>query len=215
MSAKYFFKRGDNNRLVQTLREFLYSRFYVTTPALRVCSTVFDHSMQTMLAEFRKFHGIDRQVQLFSTDSLLDEVTYEKIGAEMSDAEIALATTHDSAIKKLLYGDPCREWEAVGAVISKDKFIGWEHPGIKENCFDYCKEQLRVVGRSMKSSWWGGSKMSPNIYQLYLTQNVAGMKKGAQPRQFINGVKYLKSALKDKVPVAAGVEDGRGSPNAD
>lgn len=217
MSTNYFFKLGDNNPLVQTLREFLYSRFYVTTPANRICSTLFDYSMQTMLAEYRKFNGLDRlpNVFAFTGGSLLDEATYEQIGSDMSDGEITMASTHDPAIKKLLYGDPCKDWDAIGAVISKDKFIGWKHPGIKENCFDYCKEQLRVVGKSMKSSWWGGSKMSAHIYQLYLTQDVAGMKKGAQPKQFINGVKYLKGALKAKTPVAVGVEDGQGSPNAD
>ncbi len=215
MSSKYFFNIGDNNPLVQTLREFLYSRFYLKTPDNRVCSVVFDYSMQSMLADYRKFNGLDRQISFFANGSLLDEATYEQIGSEMSDAEIAMAASHDVAIKKLLYGDPCRDWDTIGAVISKDKFIGWGHPGIKQNCFDYCKEQLRVVGRSMKASWWGGSTMSKHIYQLYLTENVAGMKKGVQPRQFIDGVKYLKTALKDKIPVAAGVEDGAGSPNAD
>jgi hypothetical protein len=215
MPPKYFFKIGDNNYLVQTLREFLYSRFYLKTPANKVCSTVFDYSMQSMLTEYQKFHGLDRQNNVFVTGSLLDEATYEQIGTEMSDGEIAMASLHDVGVKKLLYGDPCGDWDAIAPVISKDQFIGWGHKGIKENCFDYCKEQLRVVGRSMKSSWWGGSKMSAHIYQLYLTENVAGMKKGAQPKQFINGVKYLKSALKGKIPVATGVEDGKGSPNAD
>jgi hypothetical protein len=215
MSSKYFFKIGDNNYLVQTLREFLYSRFYLKTPENEVCSTVFDYSMQSMLADYRKFNGLDRQINFFPTGSLLDEATYEQIGSEMSDAEIDLAALHDVAIKKLLYGDPCTEWETIAPVISKDQFIGWGHAGIKENCFDYCKEQLRVAGRAMKSPWWGGDTMNANIYQLYLTKNVAGMKKGYQPRQFINGVKYLKKALKDKTPVAAGVEDGAGSRNAD
>jgi hypothetical protein len=215
MASKYFFQIGDNNPLVQTLREFLYSRFYLKTPDAKVCSVVFDYSMQSMLAEYRKFHGLDRQLNVFPMGSLLDEATYEQIGSEMSDAEIAMASLHDSGIKKLLYGDPCSDWDATGPVITKDKFIGWDHPGVKHNCFDYCKEQLRVVGRSMKASWWGDKKINANIYQLYLTENVAVMKKGAQPRQFINGVKYLKSALKGKVPVAAGVEDGQGSPNAD
>jgi hypothetical protein len=41
------------------------------------------------------------------------------------------------------------------------------------------------------------------------------MKKGYQARQFVDGVKYLKKALKDKIPVVAGVDDGEGSPNTD
>ena len=91
MSSKYFFKINDNNPLVQTLREFLYSRFYLKTPDNKVCSTVFDYSLQSMLGEYRKFNGIDRQITFFSNGSLLDEETYEQIGSEMSDGEIAMA----------------------------------------------------------------------------------------------------------------------------
>ena len=101
MGTKYFFKIGDNNPLVQTLREFLYSRFYITTPNVQVCSVVFDSSMQSMLAEYRKFHGLDRQSNIFSFDSLLDEATYEQIGSEMSDGEIAMASPHARALRIL------------------------------------------------------------------------------------------------------------------
>jgi len=215
MASKYFFKIGDNNYLVETLRQFLYSRFYVNTPANQICSTIFDSSMQSMLGEYQKFHGLAQQNSLFITGSILDEATYEQIGTELSDAEIAMAAVHDVEVKKLLYGDPCKDWDTIAPVISKDQFIGWGHKGIKQNCFDYCKEQLRVVGQSMKSNWWGDKKINANIYQLYLTKDVAGMKKGSQPRQFSNGVRYLKKALQGKTPVVAGVEDGAGSPNAD
>src|SRR4030095_12575034 len=135
ISSKYFFKIGDNNYLVQTLREFLYSRFYLTTPANKVCSTVFDYSMQSMLAEYRKFNGLNGQNNIFVTGTILDKETYEQIGTEMTELEIELAAVHDVVVKKLLYGDPCKEWETIAPVIAKDKFIGWGHKGIKENCF--------------------------------------------------------------------------------
>jgi hypothetical protein len=220
MSSKYFFKPGDQNYVVNRLREFLYSRFYIKTPANKVCSNTFDSSMQSMLAEYQKFHGLSKQDNVFNAGSILDEATYEKIGAEMSGAEIDLASLYDPFVKKLLYGiswiDLCADWESVAPVISKDKFIGWGHPGVKENCFDYCRAQLQKVGKDMKSTWWGTKdKMNPNIYQIYLTEDVAGMGKGNQVRQFTFGVMYLKKALKEKTPVVAGVDDGEGSPNSD
>jgi hypothetical protein len=212
----YFFKIGDKAPLVDILRQFLYSLFYVTSVKARVSSDVFDQSMVSMLAEFRKFHGLGDAFGAFWGESLLDEATYLKIGELMNDVEVEFAALHDPEIRKLLLGDPCADWTDTAAVVGTDKFVGWGTKGIAENCFDYCKEQLRIGGRSMKSPWWGdATKMQPDIYQLFVTQDVAGMKKGIQPRQFVAGVKYLKQALKDKTPVVAGVDDGPGSPNAD
>ncbi len=214
--SKYFFKIGDNNYLVETLRQFLYSRIYLKQPWKKVCSTVFDSAMQAMLVEYRKFHRLDVFDIPFGTISVLDEDTYLQIGTELNDAQIALAAVHDPLVRLLLYGNPCSDWETIEPVIPKSKFIGWGHAGIEENCFDYCTEQLRVVGRSMKSPNWGDkTKMNAHIYQLYLVSDVAGMKKGAQGRQFVDGIKYVKQALKDKIPVVAGVDDGDGSPNKD
>lgn len=220
MSSKYFFKIGEQNYVVNRLREFLYSRFYIKTPPNKVCSNTFDASMRDMLAEYQKFHGLNKQNNVFNAGSILDEATYEQIGKEMTAVEIDLAGLYDPFVKKLLYGvswiDLCAVWEAVAPVIPKEKFIGWGHPGVTKNCFDYCRAQLKEVGKDMRSPWWGTKdKMNPNIYQLYLTDDVAGMSKGNQVRHFTDGILYLKQALKDKIPVVAGVEDGEGSPNAD
>ena len=227
MSSKYFFKNGDKNSVVSQLRDFLYSRWYLTSvPKNKVCSDVFDASMAAMLIEYQQFNSLSKQSTtfnintLFSTNSILNEATYKQIGSEMTAAEIDAISIHDVEVKKLLYGiasmDLCDTWDTIAPVIAKDKFIGWGHEGINENCFDYCKEQMRVVRKSMKSPWWGRStKMNPNIYQLYLTKDVAGMKKGIQVKQFADGVTYLKSALKSSNPVVVGVEDGAGSPNTD
>src|SRR5687767_12829533 len=121
MSSKYFFKPGDQNYVVNRLREFLYSRFYIKTPANKVCSNTFDASMQSMFGEYQKFHGLSKQDNVFNFGSILDEATYEKIGAEMSGAEIDLASLYDPDVKKLLYGvswiDLCAEWESVAPVV--------------------------------------------------------------------------------------------------
>lgn len=214
--SRYFFKVGDKDYLVDALRQFLYSQWYIQAPTPQICSTAFDGSMQNMVAQFRRHHGLSDINPVFSMDSLLDKETYRLIGGGMTDLEIALAGLHDAAIRVLLYGDPCGDWSDVPAVIPKEQFVGWGTEGVTKNCFDYCKAQLDKVGRSMKSTWWGpATKMSDHIYQLYLVEDVAGMKKGTQPRQFVNGVEYLKQAIKAKTPVVAGVEDGPGSPNAD
>ena len=59
----------------------------------------------------------------------------------------------------------------------------------------------------MKSPGWGTpSKLNPYIYQLFLTEDIAGMKKGYQQQQFTEGVLYLKKAIKSKTPVVVGID---------
>lgn len=104
------------------------------------------------------------------------------------------------------------DWETIAPVIPKSKFIGWNYPGIKENCFDYALEQLRQVGHWVKSERWnkkwdGTKELNDHIYQLFLEQDVAGMKKGVQKDQFEPGVEYLKKTLKAGIPVMVGVDD--------
>jgi len=176
--------------------------------------------MKSMLAEYQKHHGLKQQNILFNADGLLNEETYEQIGKEMSTVEIDMTALYDPDVKKLLYGviwgDVCGGWDTIPPIIPKDKFIGWGHPDVTANCFDYCRAQLKKVGKDMKQPWWGpADKMNANIYQLYLTEDVSGMKKGYQVKQFTNGVLYVKNAIKNKIPVVVGVEDGEGSPNTD
>lgn len=225
MYTKYFFKLGDKNLLVDNLRQFLYSRFYLTTPANKVCSDVFDSSMISMITDYQSFNRLNQNSNVFansylSAGSILNTATYEQIGTEMNPFEIDSASRFDPDIKRLFYGvagiDLCGSWDNIASVITKDKFIGWGHQNIAQNCFDYCKKQLQDVGKSMKTPWWGTKdKMNSDIYQLYLTEDVAGMKKGIQVKHFTKGVLYLKSALKSSIPVVAGVDDAPGSPNSD
>jgi hypothetical protein len=104
------------------------------------------------------------------------------------------------------------EWETIAPVIPKSKFIGWKHPGVTENCYHYALEQLRQVGKWVKSERWnkkwdGTKELNDHIYQLYLEQDVAGMKKGVQKNQFEPAVNYMKEALKNGLPIMVGVDD--------
>jgi len=107
----------------------------------------------------------------------------------------------------------CSDWPKVAPVIAVSKFIGWGHPNIKQNCYHYVVEQLRVSGNEVESgSWkdWSKKELTKNkgIYQLFLEADVAGMKKGVQKGQFEKGIEYLKGALQNGIPVMAGVDDG-------
>ena len=56
---------------------------------------------------------------------------------------------------------------------------------MKENCFDYAWKQIKDAGYDLKSPGWGTKlKMNPDIYQIYLTEDVAAMKAGIQKEQF-------------------------------
>ncbi len=57
--------------------------------------------------------------------------------------------------------------------------------------------------------------MNDHIYQLYLEQDVAGMKKGVQKDQFEPAVKYMKETLKKGIPIMAGVDDDSSVDNDD
>ena len=112
------------------------------------------------------------------------------------------------------------DWDTIAPVIPKNKFIGWNHPGIKQNCMDYALEQLRQVNHWVRTERWnkkwdGTKELNDYIFQLYLDADVAGMKKGSQKNQFEPGITYLKETLKKGIPVLVGVDDGVKSSNDD
>lgn len=112
------------------------------------------------------------------------------------------------------------DWDTIPTVIPKNKFIEWGHPGVKKNCFNYALEQLKQVGHWVKSERWnkkwdGTKELNDHIYQLFLEQDVAGMKKGEQKNQFEPGVEYLKKTLKTGIPVLVGVDDASNVANDD
>ena len=113
MSSPYFFKNGDRHFVVDKLREFLYSRWYLTTvPKHKVCSAVFDSSLTTMITEYQRYHRLRPNNStvnlntLLSANSILNESTYEQIGSEMTAAAIDAMSVHDVEVKKLFTAFP-------------------------------------------------------------------------------------------------------------
>ena len=208
----YFFRMGDKNIIISKLKQFFNSRSYLKNKNDK--TTVFNEQLQTTITEYQVYHRLRLQ------GGVLNEEVYAQIGEEMLDVQIDIISLNHPDLRKLLYGvgfeKPCEVWENVAPVIPKEKFIGWGHPGVEENCFDYCWRQLKEVGHDLKSPGWGTSKkINPHIYQTYLAEDVAGMKKGYQAQQFTEGVLYLKKAIKSKTPVMVGVDDGDGAANKD
>jgi hypothetical protein len=104
-------------------------------------------------------------------------------------------------ISKPLHPLSINEWLTGSLYGSQKTKIKIYYPGVRENCFYYALEQLRQVGRWVKSERWnkrwdGTKELNDYIYQLYLDHDVAGMKKGVQKDQFEKGVEYLKKTLK-------------------
>ena len=127
-----------------------------------------------------------------------------------------LEEIHCGRVKVVFAYTVTTDWETIAPVIPKSKFVGWGHPGVKENCFHYALEQLKQVNHGVKSENWGTkTKINDFIFQLFLEKDVAGMKKGFQKDQFEPGVEYLKKTLKTGIPVLAGVDDGSSNINKD
>lgn len=201
--SKYFFALNARSPVILKLKKYLNARPYLK--AKSPLTDVFDGQMQASLAQYQKYHRLTKQ------DGTLNAETYMQIGREMSDIEIDMISLNQPELNKLFYGvdlvDITEEWNAVAPFIAKEKFIGWNHPGITKNCFDYCWRQVKNAGYDLKSPGWGtDARINPNIYQLYLTETVGNMKAGYQAQQFTAGVLYLKKAMQSKIPVMVGVE---------
>lgn len=137
--------------------------------------------------------------------------------------QVVVDGVNKNKIELKFYDPNCvcfKDWDTIASIISKGDFIGWGHPGITENCFDYAWEELKEAGYTLVSpSWrdWSSNqlKISDGIFQTYTSLAVAGLPSGVQKDNFIEGVKYLKGAIKNNIPVMVGVDDGAGAANAD
>ena len=112
----------------------------------------------------------------------------------------------------------CGDWANISSFIDKEDFIGWKTPGIEENCFAYALAEMERVNFTLKSKGWMNSKgtnINPDIFQIFLAQDILGRKKGVQKEEFKKGIQYLKDSIKNKIPVMVGVDNHPGSPNAD
>lgn len=113
-----------------------------------------------------------------------------------------------------------KDWATIAPIVSKTDFIGWGHQGITKNCFDYAWAELKQADYTLVApSWkdWSSStlKISEGVFQTYTSQAIAGLPAGVQKDNFIEGIKYLKDAIKNNIPVMAGVDDGAGAANDD
>ncbi len=174
--------------------------------------------------EFKSSYGSEYSLELEmnpdqSTDFFVDFYAKDDVDDEYNEGE--LSEVHCGRIKIVFnIKTVCSDWPTIPSVIPVEKFIGWGHPGITKNCFDYVIEQLRVTGYKIKTeSWRDWSKKelvkSDGIYQLFLEENIAGMTKGIQKKEFDEGVAYLKETLKKGIPIMAGVDDDYHKYNAD
>lgn len=149
---------------------------------------------------------LDKKILDFSLDFYAKDDT----DSELNSGE--LSNTHCGQAQIKFNYSVVTDWDTIAPVIPKDKFIGWEYPGVEEECIYYALEQLRQVKRWVKSERWnkiwkGTPEINDYIFQIYLESDVAGMKKGIQKDQFGPAVEYLKSALKANTPVLVGVDD--------
>ena len=99
--------------------------------------------------------------------------------------------------------DPPTKFKNIGPVIPKSDFIGWNHPGIEENCNAYAREQMSVAGYFV-----GGRADKTNI-------NPYNEKTGSNEAEFNKAVDYIKSSLENGIPVFVGVDDREGFKNPD
>lgn len=211
--SKYLFAPGSRSIVIVNLKKFLNARAYLKVK--NNSTNIFDSQMQTSLVEYQKHHRLLKQ------DGLFDQATYAQFGKEMTDIDIDRISLNEPNLNKLFYGiglvEICENRDTVATFISKEKFIGWGHPDVKnKNCYDYCVKQLKDAGYSLKSPGWSAAQIAnTSVYQTYLTKDVAGLKKGHIAEQFTAGVLYLKKAMQSKIPVMVGVEHSDGSSSAD
>ncbi|OYQ46085.1 hypothetical protein CHX27_05070 [Flavobacterium aurantiibacter] len=95
-----------------------------------------------------------------------------------------------------------QSWPNIAPVIPVSAFVGWSRLHRDWECMEYSKEQLRVMGYKISSYHAVGQ-----TFQVFTAQS------GVNQTQVVAGVKYLKYALTNGIPVIVGVDNHAGSPN--
>jgi len=95
--------------------------------------------------------------------------------------------------------------------------LTWEE---SPECYHYALEELKRLGywittERWNKKWDGTKELSEGIFQLYVAEAVAGMKKGAQEGMFKDALIYLKEAMKNSTPVMVGLDYHSGYANDD
>lgn len=95
----------------------------------------------------------------------------------------------------------CKNWDNIDSFIDKKNFVAWKTQGIQQNCFEYALAELKKSGYRLNSlGWWDstGKKVNPDIFQIYIAKDVAGLSAGEQKNNFEKAIIYLKDAMKKK-----------------
>lgn len=109
----------------------------------------------------------------------------------------------------------CDGWDTVATFVSKTDFVGWVSSDLS-GCFRRVCDQLKKAGYGVRSLGWSSQAIKDGtIYQLYLGKDLDGRKAGSQKDQFVAGVEYLKTAMRDKTPVMVGIDLHSGSSSGD
>ena len=203
---RYLFVAGSRNAAIFHLKQFFDSRTYLRVANNR--TPIFDAQFQSSIAEYQSYHNLITYLGVYF--GVEKAVAY----SQSSPHQVEIVSAGQPTLKKLFFGvaadDVCGNWDEVSAIIPTNKFIGWgyDYPRIPKVCFQYAWKQLKVMGHDLKSPGWGTSKaINPYIYQIYLTEDVGGLKNNELAQQFSKGVVYLKKAIKNKIPVMVGIDD--------
>lgn len=149
------------------------------------------------------------------TNNIVEEITTAIDDSILNSSLIPISDAESqkriSDIVKSIYESLVSQWPNIDAIISKDAFIGWGHPGIAENCFRYAFKQLENAGfRAPFYNYKSNRLLLGNqIYQIYATES------GININETFKAVNYIKGALVNNIPVLCGIDDKIGSPNGD
>src|SRR5262245_26382519 len=92
---RYMFDKGDNNRAILHLKQFLQTCPYVKNKPNYTAEL--DESFRIALSEFQRHH------RLRATGGL-DAKTYATIGGEMNDLQLSVVALHDPTFSLLIHG---------------------------------------------------------------------------------------------------------------
>ncbi|MGG6231000.1 hypothetical protein [Tenacibaculum sp. SDUM215027] len=116
-----------------------------------------------------------------------------------------------------------KDWSFFPSLVSDSKKVTYGSSLSWTNtpeCYHYALQQLKDLGYWVKTERWnkkwdGTKELNDDIFQLYLSSDVAGMKKGIQKEMFENSLIYLKQAMESKTPVMVGLHYREGYANED
>ena len=119
---------------------------------------------------------------------------------------------------KVVKKEPCicqdDDWSFISPLVTEnEKVLYGSNLSWTDNpeCYHYALQQLRNLGYWVKTERWnkkwdGTKELNDDIFQIFVDEDVAGIKKGVQKEQFKKALIYLKQAMKTKTPVMVGLD---------